>query len=26
LEERDLVEMQYSLADARKQVYSVTAR
>lgn len=26
LEECDLVEMQYSLADARKQVYSVTAR
>lgn len=26
LEERDLVERQYSLADARKQVYTVTIR
>ncbi len=26
LEERDLVEARYSLTDARKQVYSVTAR
>lgn len=26
LEERDLVDRQYSLTDARKQVYAVTAR